>query len=174
MRLVTDRFEPPRTANLRSLTVQVLSPRYAEQDFAAVSSSADTMRHVFGPDNDWPAEGITFEANWADLARHEREFNEKSAFAYALFDPNGERYFGCLYLRSIKSKTGRDQRHKRFSAQAFLWMSSLHQDVTDESAHAEVAEWFTTTWGLDRVAWPGRSPSWEEWKALAAQSLGAT
>jgi hypothetical protein len=110
---------------------------------------------------------MNFLENKADLVRHEREFNERSAFAYALLDPSGTKYLGCLYLRPIKSKTGRDRRQDRFSAQAFLWMSVLHQEVTEESVHATVHEWFTTKWSLKAVAWPGRSPSWQEWKSLA-------
>jgi hypothetical protein len=173
MSLVSHQFEPPETAALPGFVLRVLSPEFANQDLAAVTASADSIRHVFGPDNDWPSERIAFAENEADLARHAREFNERLAFAYALLDPHGVRYLGCLYLKPIKPKTGRDQRHERFDAQAFLWLSVLHQDVSEPEVQAALSEWLSAKWGLVRVAWPGHSPSWDEWKELSSLPAGA-
>jgi hypothetical protein len=48
MAITPDHFEPPRMAALRGFGVHVLSPQYAEEDFAAVAASAASIRHVFG------------------------------------------------------------------------------------------------------------------------------
>jgi hypothetical protein len=173
MQLVAHHIELPETATFPGFILRMLSPELANQDFAAVTASAHSIRHVFGPDNDWPSERITFSENEADLARHAREFNERLAFAYALLDLPCARYLGCLYLKPIKSKTGRDQRHERFDAQAFLWLSVLHQDVSEPEVQAVVSEWLSAKWGLARVAWPGHSPSWDEWKQLSSRPVGA-
>jgi hypothetical protein len=130
MQIISDQFAPPRSALLRGFSVEVLSPVYADQDFAAVSASADSIRHVFGPENDWPAPTMTHQENCVDLLRHEREFDERRAFAYALLGAASKNYLGCLYLKPIKSKSGRDRRHERFGSQAFLWMSVLHLEIS--------------------------------------------
>jgi hypothetical protein len=168
MPIVPDQFAPSESAVFPGFLLRALSPEFAAQDFAAVTASASSIRHVFGPENGWPSAGLTFEENNADLARHQREFNERSAFAYSLFDPQGLRYLGCLYLKPIKSRAGRDQRHERFCAQAFLWLSVLHQDVNEPLVHSALSAWFAADWALANVAWPGRSPSWEEWNELSS------
>jgi hypothetical protein len=173
MPLVPAEFAPPESASFPGFLLRVLSPEFATQDFAAVSASAESIRHVFGPNNDWPSAQITFSENSDDLARHAREFHERSAFAYSLLDPDALRYLGCLYLKPIKSKAGRDRRHDLFSAQAFLWLSALHQEVSEPTVLAELSAWFAAEWGIAKVAWPGRSPSWEEWHELSALPASA-
>lgn len=173
MPIVTGTFLPPESVVFPGFVLRVLSPEFSDEDFVAVRASADSIRHVFGPENEWPSAAITFEENRADLARHRREFNERSAFAYSLLDTQGARYLGCFYLKPIKSKMGRDQRHKRFSSQAYLWLSILHEDVNDQEVLAEISFWLASQWGLEKVAWPGRSTSWDEWKALSLLPEGA-
>jgi hypothetical protein len=173
MPLIPALFEPPLTVDLDGFTAKVLTPQFADLDFEAVTASANTIRHVFGPENFWPSQGMGYEENKADLARHERQFHERSAFAYALLDPTGSRYLGCLYLKPIKSKTGRDKRHEQFSAQAFFWLSTLHQEVGEAALQAAITDWLAAVWGLTNVAWPGRNPSWKAWSALAAQPASA-
>lgn len=173
MPFIPDHFAPPTSATFQGLSLSVLSPEFADQDFAAVTASADSIRHVFGPDNDWPAADMTYDENLADLARHAREFEERSAFAYAVFDERCARYLGCLYLKPIKSKMGRDSRQELFVAQAFLWFSSRHQDIDRESTYAAIASWIADSWPIGKVVWPGRAQSWEAWQALAKRPANA-
>lgn len=171
MRIVPLTFDPPRKAVLNGINFHVLSPLYADLDFAAVSASAHTIRHLFGPENGWPDPGISFEDNKVDLERHEREFNEKSAFAYALLDPAGQKYLGCLYLEPIKSTTEGDRRQEYFKAQAFIWVSSLHPESNVSPLIVAATAWFKQSWSLETVAWPGRVQSWQEWKALSEDPI---
>lgn len=173
MSIVPDHFEPPRQAFFSGFVLHVLSPSFADQDFSAVKASAESIRHVFGPGNGWPSADMTFEENKADLTRHLAEFDERSAFAYALIDPQGERYLGCLYIKPIKSRAGRDQRHERFSAQAYLWFSVLHKDLDEASVQVQLSAWLAASWGLIKLAWPGRSQSWEEWEQLSLLPAGS-
>lgn len=167
MPIVSDDFSAPRSAVFPRFLLRVLEPAFAAQDFAAVTAGANIIRNVFGPENDWPNAEMTFEENLADLTRHLRDFNERSAFAYCLLDCQAERYLGSLYLKPIKSKTGRDQRHEVYDAQAFLWLSTLHQELEIPLVQAQLSAWFEAEWSLPNVAWPGRNPSWEEWRALS-------
>lgn len=167
MPIVPVEFSAPRSAVFPKFLLRVLEPAFAAQDFAAIAASSKDIRNVFGPENDWPSANMTFEENLADLTRHLREFIEQSAFAYCLLDSEAERYLGCLYLKPIKSKTGRDRRHDLYDAQGFIWLSTLHQDLELPSVQAQLSAWFETDWNLPKVAWPGRNPSWEEWRAFS-------
>lgn len=167
MSITPNHFEPPASASFSSFSLEVLSPEFAEQDFAAVTASAESIRHVFGPENSWPSAQITFDENLADLVRHEREFNERTAFAYCILDPKLKRYLGCLYIMPLLANARRDQRHERFCAEVYLWLSVLHHDITDALVQAEINAWLAVDWRLPQVAWPGRNPNWTEWKALS-------
>jgi hypothetical protein len=171
MSFIPAAFNPPATAVLPSVFLDVLRPEYADADYAAVRASADAIRGTFGPgDETWPAPDISYEENLADLTRHEREFHERYAFAYVILDHTKEKYLGCAYLKPIKSKTFRNQQQARFTAQGFLWLSVLHSSVTHEVVHRELTLWLEFVWGLPRVSWPGRDISWAAWMGLASQA----
>lgn len=165
--MVPASFDPPRTQWLPSFQLAVLGPAFAEQDHLAVRGSADRIRHVFGPTDDWPDANISWQDNLDDLVRHEREFADRIAFAYALLGLGGEAYLGCLYLRPIKPVRAGDRRRQRYQAQAFLWLSALQSAVTDAQALAEIRAWLAERWPFASVAWPGREPGWAEWEAMA-------
>ena len=166
MPLVPSTFDPPRGARLDGFTLEVLGPRHAAADFGAVKSSANDIRQVFGPDSDWPAGDITFEQNLADLARHEREFEGRDAFAYSMLKSPTE-YVGCLYIKPIKSRMAEDRRKALFDAQAFFWLSSVPHALSATAVHAVLDQWLRDQWPFRAVAWPGRTQGWAEWAQLA-------
>jgi hypothetical protein len=171
MSFIPINFDPPTYATLPSVFLDVLRPAYAEPDYAAVISSAEAIRGTFGPgDETWPSPNISYEENLSDLIRHEREFHERYAFAYVILDHTKQKYLGCVYLKPIKSKTSRNQQQEQFSSQAFLWLSVLHNVVSERTIQIEATDWFQSVWGLTRVAWPGRTISWSEWQQLGTQS----
>lgn len=168
---VPESFQPPETLSLPDLVLQKLAPQHAEADFAAVRSSAERIRHVFGPDNGWPADSMSFEENLADLQRHVAEFEERRAFSYALFSPEGQDYLGCLYLKPIKSRLEHDARRERFRAQLFFWLSEAGLKVVSEDQVLNTLQaWLARDWPwpAGSVACPGRAQSWPDWADLAA------
>jgi hypothetical protein len=164
--LVHGAFVPPRFANLGGVALEVLGPRHAAADFVAVSSSRNDIRHVFGPENGWPAAEMTFEQNLADLARHADEFERRDAFAYAMLRSPAE-YVGCFYLKPVKSRIAQDRRKTLFDAQAFFWLSSVQTSLSALRVHAELSSWLHGDWPFRAVAWPGRTQGWVEWAQLA-------
>ena len=167
MSFVPSTFVAPREPHFTRFQGVVLSPAVADLDWQAVRASADTMRHVFGPDNDWPDANISWADNLADLTRHAREFDEQVAFVYALLGPSGSDYLGCVYIKPIKSKRMPDARQQHFQAQVFFWLSSLHTVVAPAEVLAELKAWLQTAWPFAAVAFPGRVQSWADWEALA-------
>jgi hypothetical protein len=167
MQHLAGNFIPPRTYDFDLFKAAVLSPLFADQDFAAVRASADSIRNVFGPTNGWPDSHISYAENLADLVRHEQEFSDRVAFAYALFDPSGELYLGCLYIKPVKSKVAHDRRRQLFQAQAFFWLSTTHTILNAQDVLPVLQTWLSDYWSLALVAWPGRVQAWAEWEALA-------
>ena len=143
MQHLAENFIPPRTYDFGSFKIAVLSPQFADQDFHAVSHSADSIRNVFGPTNDWPDSHISHAQNLADLVRHEQEFNDRVAFAYALLDLSGELYLGCLYIKPIKSKLLHDGRRQLFQAQAFFWLSTTHTTLNVQDVLPVFQAWLS-------------------------------
>ena len=167
-------FLPPRAFTLGSIHFKMLNPEFADVDFEAVMASADAIRHLFGATHEWPAAEMTFVQNKADLARHEREFDEKKAFSYALLDASGEQYLGCLYLEPVNlaphPKLATDATNRHVQIQAFIWASSLYPDTQLAPIMAEVNTWLNAYFDPDAIAWPGRVESWDEW-ATYQQSI---
>lgn len=163
MPLVPAAFEPPTRVSLDGFTLEVLAPCHADADFQAVKSSTNDIRHVFGPENDWPAADITFEQNLADLERHAQEFERRDAFAYAMLKSPTE-YVGCLYIKPIKSRRADDPRKALFDAQAFFWLSSVPNALPAARVHATLDRWLSDHWPFRALAWPGRTQAWVEWE----------
>ncbi|PCE23222.1 hypothetical protein BWP39_26415 [Paraburkholderia acidicola] len=171
MAFIPDSFVPPRVHETPRVVLEILSTVHAVQDYECVMSCADAIRGVFGAGNDWPARDMTFAENLADLDRHEREFHDREAFAYAVFDKSKERcYAGCLYIKPVKSKIENDRRKALFDAQAFCWFSPVATDHEFPKVVAEeLVQWVQTSWPFTAVAFPGRTIGWLEWNSMAGE-----
>jgi hypothetical protein len=167
MSFIPEAFSPPQAVNLQALKLSVLGPQHADLDFKALKSSAGEIRHVFGPQNDWPGSDITYTENLADLVRHEKEFFDRVAFAYSMLDASSQQYVGCLYIKPIKSKKQPDRRKDKYQAQAYFWLTKGQSTITDAQAELLLKSWIDRIWPFSSIAWPGRNPSWDEWMALA-------
>ena len=84
----------PRRAELGPFTLEILTPKWVQEDFEAVVESEAVLVRLF--DDTWPR-GLTLEDNREDLARHEREFGDESAFAWVILSGAGA-YLGCAYV----------------------------------------------------------------------------
>jgi hypothetical protein len=157
-------FHAPRTGFAQGLALRMLSPDHALADYEAVGESADRIRGVFGPNNDWPPPDLTFEANRADLARHWAESQANQSFAYSVW--RGDAYAGCVYIKPFKSRLAHDARRARFKELCFLWVTN--DAVADEAAILGACKhWIAEAFPLQAPMWPGRDLSWAAWEALA-------
>ncbi len=139
---------------LRMLTVHDLA-----RDYDAVMSSVDHLKHVW-PHADWP-EGLTLEQNLIDLGWHQKEFQNRSSFAYVVMDLADVRELGCVYLNPGK-KQGYD-------AVVYLWVrqSELASGL-DDRLLAAVKAWLVSDWPFGNAAFPGRDIPWAEWNERPA------
>ncbi|NLG28725.1 MAG: GNAT family N-acetyltransferase [Chloroflexi bacterium] len=143
---------------LRPLTVDDV-----EHDYDAVMSSVESLRHVFAAQDDWPADDMTIEDNYRDLARHQQDFERRAGFTYTVETPDGARCLGCVYIYP----TGRGD----YQARVHYWVrDSDNARGLDVALGATLRRWLAEAWPFERVAFPGREIPWAEWAALAAAS----
>jgi hypothetical protein len=154
--MIENSFQPPQQWLNSNFELKVLSPKYAIQDYEAVTASASKIRYVFGPSNDWPSETITFEENLNDLKRHEKEFTDRAAFAYAIFDLSGIEYLGCIYINPFHSKIYNNLKELKCQAEVFFWVSSLQTSINEFELLETLKKWLSTSWPFEQVNFPGR------------------
>ncbi|MFE2550868.1 N-acetyltransferase [Streptomyces sp. NPDC059355] len=96
--LVPDGFDVPLTFAGDGFRLEPLGERHNARDLAAWSGSIAHVRATPGfQGRGWPpAEGMSAEANLADLARHARDFADRKGFTYSVLD--GDEVVGCLYI----------------------------------------------------------------------------
>ncbi|MFO7698623.1 MAG: GNAT family N-acetyltransferase [Anaerolineae bacterium] len=140
---------------LRPLTVDDV-----EHDYDAVMSSVESLRHIFREQDDWPAEDMTVQDNLRDLARHQRDFEQRAGFTYTVETPDGTRCLGCVYIYPCQ--------RGGYDARVNYWVrDSEATRGLDEDLGAFLRRWLVDTWPFSRVAYPGREIPWAEWEALS-------
>ena len=127
------------------------------KDYDAVMSSVEHLRGVFSPKTKWP-HGLTFEDDLIDLGWHHKEFRTRRSFAYTVMRPDEEICFGCLYVLPTKLSG--------YEAEAYCWIRASHADHLDAQLYEVMRSWIEADWPFVKVAYPGRSLTWDEIAAL--------
>jgi hypothetical protein len=153
-------FAVPSELIMANFTLRMLSVDDVEKDYEAVTSSAARLSKVW-PDSGWPA-GLTLRQNLIDLGWHEKEFQNRTSFAYTMVAPDESEVLGCVYFYPT-DKAGCD-------AEVFLWVrESEVADDLDKELFEVVQRWLASDWPFENPAYPGRTISWEQWKSLPAK-----
>ena len=154
---VPEEFTVPSELSTANFTLRMLSVDDVEKDFEAVTSSAERLKKVW-PDSGWPA-GLTLRQNLIDLGWHEKEFQNRSSFAYTMVAPDESQVLGCVYFYPT-AKAGHD-------AEVFLWVreSEAAADLDNELFEV-VQHWLESDWPFENPAYPGRTISWAQWDSL--------
>ncbi|MER6257365.1 N-acetyltransferase [Streptomyces sp. NPDC001584] len=138
-------FAVPRTLLADGFRLEPLGAEHNERDLAAWTGSIAHIRATPGfVGRGWPpVAGMSAEANLADLLRHAREFEERSAFAYSLLegeaDGDGE-VIGCLYIHPSRE----DARRVVVSH----WVRS-DRAALDTRVHERITRWLQEVWPFD-------------------------
>ena len=138
------------TANyrLRMLTVNDLV-----KDYDAVMTSRHDIQGVFGPASTWPEEEMSMEQDLVDLGWHQKEFQNRSSFAYTVMNLDESLCLGCVYIYPSKQT--------RTDAVVILWTRSgshLGADLLNRVRH-----WIADEWPFKQVVYPGKYMSWQEY-----------
>ena len=149
--LLPDGLRPPDTWEGPGFAARPLRLADAEEDFAAVQSSAARLRGHMDPADPWP-EGLTLYENRVDLGWHEREFTSGHSFAWTLRDPEDRHTLGCAYLYPA-DRQGPD-------AMAFWWVRTGFEalDTPVGTGFRRLIAALPLT-----CAFPGRDEPWHAW-----------
>lgn len=93
---VPEDFAVPAEHSNDRLRLRMLSVADAQNDYEAVVETRIRLRK--SSHHGWPREGFTLDENIADLEIHEREFNNREAFAYTVASLDESRVLGCVYI----------------------------------------------------------------------------
>lgn len=141
----------PSTFRLRMLTVNDVV-----KDYEAVMTSRDRLQGVFGPRSQWPAADLSLEQNLIDLGWHQKEFQNRTSFAYTVTSLDESRCLGCVYIYPAKPIA--------YDAQVILWARDEERLLTTQ-LYSTVKRWMAEVWPFQQVGFPGRDIAWDAWLA---------
>jgi len=143
---VPEDFQVPAVLETDQFRLRMLSVDDVEKDYEAVMESRERL---FAIDGSWPREGFTLEENLADLQRHQREFEERIAFAYTMVSLDESRVLGCVYINPVK--------HRSVDAWVYMWVrESEFKKGLDPILYQTVREWIEKDWPFNKVVYPRR------------------
>lgn len=122
-------------------------------DYEAVMSSRERLWSLFGAGWGWPAADLSLMQDLVDLGWHQKEFQRRSSFSWAVLTPDARKVLGCCYL----DPTTREG----FDAEALYWVRSDAIDSgLEERVSAVYRAWLAAHWPVARIAYPGRDQGW--------------
>ncbi len=82
---VPKKFLVPHSVGSNTYTLRPLTTNDMENDYDAVMSSRESLRHVFYEyDTKWPTDDMSIEDNYRDLKHHQEDFEQRSGFTYTI------------------------------------------------------------------------------------------
>ena len=152
-------FEVPTLLVTEAFRIRPVTIHDVVKDYDAVMTNREHLWSLFGGAWGWPEEDLTLEQDLVDLGWHQKEFQMRSSFDYAVMSPDEGRLLGCVYI-DPPGKAG-------FDAEVYYW---ARQDGPEEGLEGQLGEvvrlWISEDWPLAKVAYPGRDIPWDEWEAM--------
>ena len=161
MPFVPHDFDVPETVEGEGFLIKPLTVHEAVIDYDAVMTSIDTIRDTYWRAPGWPFDDLSLMQNVIDLAWHTKERQFRTSFAYIPVTPDGKVELGCIYM-DPSAKQG-------FDADVQMWVrSSEATSGLDDRLYRTVRDWVERDWPWERVAYPGREISREDWDSFPA------
>lgn len=151
-------IEIPQSLETEEFRLRMLTVHDVVKDYDAVMSSVDELKKIW-PGSDWP-EGLTLEEDLIDLGWHQKEFMDRSSFAYTVATLDETRALGCVYVNPT--------RKQGYDAEAYSWAREAPLGTgVDQRLYDSVKAWLSGAWPFQSVAYPGREIEWRAWEAIA-------
>lgn len=151
-------FYVPDSFENQYFRIRMLTVNDVVKDYDAVMSSIDHLKNQF-PHWGWPTKDLSLEQDLIDLGWHQKEFQRRSSFTYTVVTLDESQVIGCLYI--FPAQRG------DFDAEINMWVRTSVLDLGyDSILYNTVRQWIKTDWPFDKVAYPLREISLDEWKSL--------
>lgn len=148
-------FEVPATLETERFRMRSITIHDIVKDYDAVMSSQQHLWSLFGEVWGWPPPDLTLEQDLIDLAWHQKEFQLRSSFDYAVMSLDESRLLGCVYIDPCTDP--------RFDAEVTFWVRASELKTGLEShLDGTVRKWIESQWPFEGVAYPGRDMEWDE------------
>ncbi len=152
-------FKLPEVLETNSFRLRMLTVNDVVKDYDAVMTSIEYLQKMkpFGPNHKWPGKDLTFEQDLIDLGWHQKEFQKRTSFAYTMMNLDETRCLGCVYIYPSNNPS--------YDVIVTMWVrQSEVANGLDKVLFSSVKRWMQDDWPFERVAYPGRQVSWDEFK----------
>jgi hypothetical protein len=149
MAFLPPEFAVPAVVQTERFRMRSITIHDAFKDYDAVMSSRQHLWDRFGAIWGWPAADLTIEQNIIDLAWHQKEFQLRSSFDYAVMSLDERRLLGCVYI-DPPVETG-------MGADVWYWarQDELSTGLEDQLGRF-VASWLASAWPFAKVTLNGQ------------------
>lgn len=156
---VSEDFRVPQRIEQPNYVLRPLTTADVAKDYEAVMSSKQSLRQIFGENDDWPGEHMTLQENQSDLQRHQTDFEQRRGFTYTVETPEGHSCLGCVYIYPCDRGD--------YDARVYYWVrDSAKAQGVEAQLDAFLRQWLRGVWRFRRPIFPGRDVSWQAWEAL--------
>ena len=149
---VPPEFKVPEVLETDKFRLRMLTIKDVEKDYDAVITSIDHLKGVFGErerNKKWPPKDLTLEQDLIDLGWHQKEFQNRSSFAYTVINLDETQCLGCVYIFPSNNPN--------FDAKIYMWVrKSEFEKGLDPILFKTVKKWIQEKWPFKKVAYPGR------------------
>jgi hypothetical protein len=142
-------FSVPVVVTTERFLVRSITIHDAFKDYDAVMSSRDHLWNRFGAVWGWPAADLSLEQNIIDLAWHQKEFQLRSSFDYAVMSLDERRLLGCVYV---------DPPHEA-GTQADVWFWARQSELAgglEDELRQFLISWLESAWPFATVTLNGQ------------------
>ena len=149
MKLVSDSFHIPEKFEQQEFVIRKLMFDDAELDYKAVMSSINIIKQTRG--GSWPSPDLSFKDNQIDLAWHQREFENRTSFAYTVVSSDKKECLGCLYLYppGYRSETSKDA-----DVDVSFWVTrKAHDKDLYRTLYKTLDTWLKSSWPFKNVVY---------------------
>jgi hypothetical protein len=156
--ILPEGFEVPTLLETERFRLRPITIHDVVKDYAAVMTSAEHLRLTLP--GGWPPEDLTLEQDLIDLGWHQKEFQLRSSFAYAVMSLDERRLLGCVYVHPPTKDAG-------FDAEVYLWVRADELEKRlEEALEQAVRRWISEEWPFEKAIYPGRDLTFKEWEGL--------
>lgn len=159
--LVPEDFIIPEILKTDRMLLRCLTVNDVIRDYDAVMASVEYLQKnkPFGLRSNWPTKDLTVEQDLIDLGWHQKEFQNRSSFAFTVMSLDEKLCLGCLYIYPSEKRD--------FDCKVIMWVrESEAEQGLDEHLFKTVRKWIHDFWPFKNPAYPGREIDWNDWESF--------